>query len=118
MSDAGLWVTRECEFFHGERRIVIPEGAAVEIWNRVLDRLPIVEEEQTLQQLAQGRNTGRPLVALWVCGAVCIVPRAWLTTEQPEHVTAPYSRPRSKAELKELEEAAAEAARPKQKSLF
>lgn len=111
-----IYMTTDCEFLIGEKRIVLPQGAAVEIWNRRLDRVAPSIEENVIARLQAGKASGRELLALFVLGEVVIVTRRWVTSTAPEQPRQPYCQRRSKRELDELARVTFDVAKPKPKA--
>lgn len=111
-----IYMTTDCEFLIGEKRIVLPQGAAVEIWNRRLDRVAPSIEDEAIERLNAGKASGRELLALFVLGEVVIVTRRWITSTAPEQPRQPYCQRRSQRELEELARVKFEVSKPKPKA--
>lgn len=105
-----------CEFHCGEKRLVLPEDAAVEIWNRRIDRVATSIEDNVIARLQAGKASGRELLALFVLGEVVIVRRGWTKSIEPEQPRQPYIQRRSQRELDELARVQFEVSKPKPKA--
>ena len=82
----GPWLTEPYEFFFGELTAILPEGAAVNVWNPALDKVDPDEAEQATKRMDASVDDKfkLTLVPIFLQGGIRFIPRKSLTYERPE----------------------------------